>query len=752
MDQPKPFTGEELRAFLSGGASAEKKPTAPSEPAAGSMTGAELRNIITQDAESRRPKVGAGEDIARAAGSGLSRGAIGLIGLPGDIESLGRMGLRAAGANVSPEPALPTSQGVISKVSELSPAVKKALEYQPEYAPGRYTKTISEFLPSIIGGPGSIGARVAGTVGAGIASQGAEDILKNTSMQGTGYETALKIAASIPGYFAGTKAAGLAHMPFAGAVTPTREAEKRLVTEMAKDISSGGPYGAKATPGQLSEVAGEVPLAAAAGKRTQDLIQRSSEQVPEAVQGAFSDKVRDLQGSAPNIVTKQIDDFFGGAPVKPFDEIAEISRQASQINKPAYKTLYALPHAQAITSPELVQVVRQLPRGMLDDVGELLRQQGVDPRSMGMVTGRGGQYTINPSQPMPIQFWDTLKRQLDVAASKTKDPMTGKILDPGLHSATTGTVDKLKSAINPIVPEYAEVRGAAAEILGAKNAVDLGTKFMNLTKPIEIDQVYRKVINNPSVSDDIKRDFAYGVAGAYRQRLEDAPETALKFFTGKDAPKRIRMMSDALSPIGPEAGQQLVGQVISQNLNNSIQALKPGTSSVGKLIPYAGTGAAAAVLQIGEILAQPLVWAGTPGAIATVLATAAGGKLFNMKEARVAQKVLELSIDPSKTQQLVALAAQDPNARSFIQKMSDLAQRYGRISAGATIGTEPREPEARPQRASGGRIAHESMADSLVRAAEVAKNNIGKQTETILNKPDETVVRALKIANENLEG
>jgi hypothetical protein len=39
-----------------------------------------------------------------------------------------------------------------------------------------------------------------------------------------------------------------------------------------------------------------------------------------------------------------------------------------------------------------------------------------------------------------------------------------------------------------------------------------------------------------------------------------------------------------------------------------------------------------------------------------------------------------------------------------------------------------------------------------MRRAEIAKKNIGKHTEALLNKPDETVVKALQIANQNLEG
>lgn len=752
MEQMKPFTGEELRSLVTSGSPAPRAPEPAPLPspgvAPGPMSGQQLREIVGKSSETRRPAVGAGEDVARSGLAGLGRGTIGLVGLPGDIESLGRAGLRYAGANVGAEPALPTSQEMISKAQRLSPLVKEVLDYKPEYGPGRYAKTIGEFLPSMVGGPGSVGARLAGTVGAGVATQAAEDVLKGSSMEGTGYETAAKIAASIPGYAAGTKIAGAARAPFAGTLTPGREAEKRIAGELGKDISAKGKYGIKATPEEIAETAGAVPVAGIAGKRTQGLIQRSADRVPETTQGEFAAAAQELRNQGPGAVAKQIDDLFGGAPVNPFDEIAELSRRAAAVNTPAYKNLYALPHAQAVTSPELVQVVQQLPRGMLNDVGELLRQQGVDPKSLGMVVGRGGSWTINPSQPMPIQFWDTVKRQLDVAAQGIKEPLSGKIKDPSLYTATTGTVEKLKTALKPLVPEYGVVRGEAAEILGAKNAVDLGTKFLNL-KPVEVDQVYRNVLNNPSVSDDIKREFAYGVAGEYRRQLMDAPEKALQMFTGKDAPKKMRLFSDALAPISPEAGQQIMGQVLAQNLNNSVQALKPGgMSRVGQLIPYAGTGAAASIVQLGEILAQPLVWAQTPGALALAVTSFAGGKYFNWKEGRIAARVLQLSMDPSKTKELVALAAQDPNARSFIQKLSDIGQRYGRLSAGATIGTEP--VEERQGRATGGRVDPQIHAQRLILAAERARKEASGQTESLLEQPDEHIVKALDIAKRHI--
>lgn len=63
----------------------------------------------------------------------------------------------------------------------------------------------------------------------------------------------------------------------------------------------------------------------------------------------------------------------------------------------------------------------------------------------------------------------------------------------------------------------------------------------------------------------------------------------------------------------------------------------------------------------------------------------------------------------------------------------------------------PRQADGgRVTRASGGRILHEDAADKLIRAAEIAKKGIGKQTEAILEKPDEHVVQALAVANRHI--
>ncbi len=56
----------------------------------------------------------------------------------------------------------------------------------------------------------------------------------------------------------------------------------------------------------------------------------------------------------------------------------------------------------------------------------------------------------------------------------------------------------------------------------------------------------------------------------------------------------------------------------------------------------------------------------------------------------------------------------------------------------------------RSGRATGGRINRGMTAQMLIAAVERAKAEGQKTTESILEQPDEHVVRALKVANENI--
>ena len=60
------------------------------------------------------------------------------------------------------------------------------------------------------------------------------------------------------------------------------------------------------------------------------------------------------------------------------------------------------------------------------------------------------------------------------------------------------------------------------------------------------------------------------------------------------------------------------------------------------------------------------------------------------------------------------------------------------------------DSEARLGRASGGRTMSgiEQAADALVRAAEMTKKDLGRETEVLLNQDDNSIAKALEVANQ----
>lgn len=739
MAEHKAPTLDDLNRMLSDGeASPSPQPQKPQGSEVASKGAPTLEDLNEMTAPKAAPTVPLGEDVARSAGAGLSRGAVGLTGLPGDIETLARYGIRKAGYDVAAEPYLPTSEAMIKKAQSVIPGAKKFMDYKPQWTPSRYVRTAAEFLPGALAGPGGIGMKVAGSAGAGIGSQGVEEYFKGKPSEGGALETALKIGASIPGYALGAKGfAGLAK-PLEGAVMPEAAAASRVSSAWGSDIARGGQ---RATPEALAS--GELPVAAAAGDKTRALIQQASEKAPEKAVGAFTGAAGEARGAAHTNVQRHIDRVFGeGNAVNPFDEGDRLRNAGREMNNENYRRVMASPEAAQIGGAELTNISRSLQQGsnILDRVANTTFLQGNDPRAIGMVRTRQG-WATNP-QGMPLSFWDSVKRELDDQIYSLRRGAPGPTTASDVRNYTAIN-NRLKSTLDNAVPEYNAIRGAAAEAAGATNAVELGMQYLkegNPTNRRNIEQAFRRL------NDEQRASAAYGLAGAYRQELEKDPTAAFKMFTGPqagDKMARFRLM------MGNEA-DPLIGRILQENLNRNIQQLKPAAGGTGSFLsPSLKGGFAGAALGLGETILQPQLWAANPAAIMTALAGAGLGKLYNLKEARVAAKTLELVMDPSRAAELARLAASDPNARSFLEKTSMVLARSG---AGVEAGRGQPQPQARggrAHRASGGRLTGITTAPMLVAAAERAKKGHGKATEPLLNQPDEAITRALAIANQH---
>ena len=132
-------------------------------------------------------------DVTASLGSGMAKGLAALPGLPGDIESLGRLGLRKLGYDVDQETYFPRG----AEFQEaLKPSVK-ALEEKPETTAGKYAETVGEFgvmpMSSELKAAGKLApAAEAAKIGKetltkavipGVASEGAGQLTEGTPLE-----------------------------------------------------------------------------------------------------------------------------------------------------------------------------------------------------------------------------------------------------------------------------------------------------------------------------------------------------------------------------------------------------------------------------------------------------------------------------------------------------------------------------------------------------------------------------------------
>lgn len=144
------------------------------------------------------------EDIARSAGSGIARGVIGVAGLPALVKYPARTAGQYVGGKIAeyfggdpnrppiesfiPDP--PTSEEAISGASR---AGVPGLDYQPQTKVGEYARTVGEFLPGTMIGPGGpVRNALRYAVAPGIVSETAGQITK-----GTPYEAPARVGTAL---------------------------------------------------------------------------------------------------------------------------------------------------------------------------------------------------------------------------------------------------------------------------------------------------------------------------------------------------------------------------------------------------------------------------------------------------------------------------------------------------------------------------------------------------------------------------
>lgn len=190
-------------------------------------------------------RVGMGEDMLRSGMSGVRQGVEGMVGMFGDAAQMtgdvaawgaGKLGLGEGGQDmirsgarfVSPFPNAPTTDEIQGVTDQ---AVGEA--YQPQTMPGEYARTVGQFAPAALAGPGSLGRKAAMTVAPALVSETAGQLTKGTAAE--------PYARGIGALAGGVAAAGRGNaVKQAAKGAPTREALKQQTDDLYNTMRQAG--------------------------------------------------------------------------------------------------------------------------------------------------------------------------------------------------------------------------------------------------------------------------------------------------------------------------------------------------------------------------------------------------------------------------------------------------------------------------------------------------------------------------------
>ncbi len=312
---PGGFSDAQRKAIAAAKARAGKGPDGLLPGSAEAAAEADAKALaMMQDAGYGKPQSpGVVADAAMSLGAGTLRGVAGAadlvqsvspLSMAGQLADYGGRALSAIGA-VSPETAaamnpLPNMQG--SARNALAAATGGYSEYQPQTTAGEYARTVGEFLPGAVVGPGGLARNVlTSAVIPGMASEAAGQLT-----EGTAAEPWARAGAAILSQLAANRAG-----KFAG------ETES---AKMANQLSEGGVRGI--TAGQASHstpiMRAEGRLAPTAGQ-LDDYTAAVMARIGSPAKLATPDTIRE----AGDAIVKRMDDAVSGLTVSPSTTLAQ---------------------------------------------------------------------------------------------------------------------------------------------------------------------------------------------------------------------------------------------------------------------------------------------------------------------------------------------------------------------------------------------------------------------------------------------
>jgi hypothetical protein len=310
-------------------------------------------------------------------------------------------------------------------------------------------------------------------------------------------------------------------------------------------------------------------------------------------------------------------------------------------------------------------------------------------------------------------------------------------------------------------------RSAFSKIIGANDAEtvarSVGDIFGKPNAASEMRRLASSVGGDPDARAGLQRAVVDYIRNRFLSTTEAGASDALLIKSSQFqnfVRQNRRTLSQVLSPEQVDTFQALANDLHRSNRSLTGSALR-GRSTTAQDIPAATEKAQSMWSSIAKMtgpIVTGLAGQQLTGTISGALAGFAGGTVAAIAQSmraagmrNVDELISEALLNPEVARELLRLSTKmkgDAPARKLSETLVNTVATGSRqpLTQGDERQQEPREltiPGSRPARASGGAV-------NLNALAKVAKKHVTTSTEQLLNQNDDTVARALEIANKNI--
>jgi hypothetical protein len=648
----------------------------------------------------------------------------------------------------------PTYKGVTEGIKELAPKLgAPIMAREPETPAGKIaSETVkggAMGLPGLV--RGTIG-RVAAGAAAGAAGEVAGQINKDQPN-----EPFWRLVGALGGGLAGAKAANT--------ILPSIKGRDELAEAMGKDFSTKQ---ARMTPEEIRRAIDEgreVSIMDMAGPNTMAYISKSAgtSNLNVARSQEFNSALLERAASSGNNIHGTISNAFGrnidaDAYTQALEEAGKKTRNQVFGLARANPVADAIPESVFTSSiggrsplmgrPAIEEAIKGAEKNIRNmsesfDIRPPKSTPGTPGTETKWVAGPRGLEEVPGTPAIPavytpgnLSYWHQVDRELGaMIKSAQKDPEKAAQV-VGLQE----TQRDLRAAINSVVPEYGKAIGTSAKTFQGENAPEAGYNFANTIfgaakNPFNRGEVRREFESMPPEN---REAFSVGVAHFLSQKaLSGGVDQLAKKFANDNV-----FRDDLRAVLGPERYHQIAGSVMTEDILRKMPAVQPSGTPVSSLTAFrVGAGATVVwdnlpVLLTNAKLPPDLMFK----AVMVGMLGAGASSIHKAGERRVAEAIVPLvfSRKPEDVAKLSRIAEESPVVRRMFSRLTtvlNVAQQQQRERA--------EREDQRPARATGGAV-------NLKALARLAKKTITQSSESLLQKPDEHVARALAIAGREI--